>query len=1095
MTDSYKAGYDALLNYGGTSDLDPSVSLLDSSALGSSSSNMLTNLTEDEVSSENILGGNLIDGYTLARDAWFKSEDCLAYNSGTGFFLGWDSTLAEYVFFIGNSAGNKLTWNGTTLAVAGAITASTIDIGGSDATSFHVDIDGNMWLGAATFATAISSISNAGLLSTISANIGGWNVVSGYIYNLQSGTPTATPDDGLVLASGNEAMIVYEDTAKRLEVGYLSAGIYGLRGYATDGTTTIFEVSDTQQIIAGWNFTDAVLRSGSTDANSNVLIDSTNSLIRLGPTTGNYLTLDGANLRVRTSTFAAGLQGWSIETDGSAEFANITARGEFHSQVLSYNEVHTTAGSQLIATSAGKLKSDVTSVTSPTTFNVDIDDPDTGHTQVFSASDILYVKDGSGNANYWTISSVSDQTTFFRYVCTKNDGSAATFRAGAAIVDLGQSGNGYLYLTADDANGPFYSVRTHTGSPWTTTIERLRVGNLNGYLGYVADTYGLGVGSNGAGEANITIDPTNGIRVRTGTTSLFSVDMTGGALIADWNITTGYLYGLSSGTPTATPNDGIVLKSGATGGVIVYEDTAKRVELGYLSAGIYGIKAYATNGTTVIFEASDAQQLLGGFTFTDSQLSATAGGNTTILSSGLTAFSAGPTGTPSVTITQAGVLTATGAVIAGTLNPTTTAVAGEDITAGDAVTIRTNEVVKSIATHDARVLESSAGTNFGSADPAPTGSTNATNNGDSYFFIKFDLSTIAVTVADKAFLRLNFTNAYTSASDSYELNAYQVTGADWDESTITWTNKPAINASIDGSWEFSENSQLTDDYLEESAGVSYVLIDITTLYNAWKGGTNNYGVAVRFVERGTGEESAATTANIDVRTSENATAALRPTLIVSGVSDNVGKVYKSNSANFTDLFGPSGISTTTTATSATDTIQRSGVATNQSGLTPGKTYFITDSETISTTAGTVKQSIGTALSATSISIDSDTSKIVIDNIIWQASGSSDDHESTNTIFVPIGFSPKIIRFDGAIVDDTAVSAASGVWYNGTQLTNTNDTITNGYLAYRVYDVNQEISMTVTSVFDSGVLFTIHLKDIQGASSREKIIKGILTFQS
>src|SRR3990167_8155614 len=638
-------GFDALLaktdlEFGALTDLE-----------SGSAYNGTTNLVEDSVAPSDLLSGQFTQHLINARDGHIRSEDCLAYNSGTGYYLGWDSTLAEYVFFIGNSAGNKLTWNGTTLAVAGAITASTIDIGGSDATSFHVDIDGNMWLGAATFATAISSISNAGLLSTISANIGGCNVVSGYIYNLQSGTPTATPDDGLVLASGNEAMIVYEDTAKRLEVGYLSAGIYGLRGYATDGTTTIFEVSDTQQIIAGWNFTDAVLRSGSTDANSNVLIDSTNSLIRLGPTTGNYLTLDGANLRVRTSTFAAGLQGWSIETDGSAEFANITARGEFHSQVLSYNEVHTTAGSQLIATSAGKLKSDVTSVTSPTTFNVDIDDPDTGHTQVFSASDILYVKDGSGNANYWTISSVSDQTTFFRYVCTKNDGSAATFRAGAAIVDLGQSGNGYLYLTADDANGPFYSVRTHTGSPWTTTIERLRVGNLNGYLGYVADTYGLGVGSNGAGEANITIDPTNGIRVRTGTTSLFSVDMTGGALIADWNITTGYLYGLSSGTPTATPNDGIVLKSGATGGVIVYEDTAKRVELGYLSAGIYGIKAYATDGTTVIFEASDTQQLIGGFTFT----------NTTIAATNLT-FTSGAANTANISV-------GTGSNIAGINSP------------------------------------------------------------------------------------------------------------------------------------------------------------------------------------------------------------------------------------------------------------------------------------------------------------------------------------------------------------------------------------------------------------------------------------------
>lgn len=56
---------------------------------------------------------------------------------------------------------------------------------------------------------------------------------------------------------------------------------------------------------------------------------------------------------------------------------------------------------------------------------------------------------------------------------------------------------------------------------------------------------------------------------------------------------------------------------------------------------------------------------VGGWTLASTTLSATSGGNTTILSSGATAFSAWPTGSPTVTITQAGVLTATGAIING----------------------------------------------------------------------------------------------------------------------------------------------------------------------------------------------------------------------------------------------------------------------------------------------------------------------------------------------------------------------------------------------------------------------------------------------
>lgn len=48
---------------------------------------------------------------------------------------------------------------------------------------------------------------------------------------------------------------------------------------------------------------------------------------------------------------------------------------------------------------------------------------------------------------------------------------------------------------------------------------------------------------------------------------------------------------------------------------------------------------------------------IGGFTIGATTLSAASGGNTTILSSGATAFSAGPTGSPTATITQAGVAT------------------------------------------------------------------------------------------------------------------------------------------------------------------------------------------------------------------------------------------------------------------------------------------------------------------------------------------------------------------------------------------------------------------------------------------------------
>ena len=64
---------------------------------------------------------------TLPEAGWVRSGQT-AYDTGTGFWLGND--LGTPKFSIGNSAGNKLTWNGTTLSITGSITATTGTIGG-----------------------------------------------------------------------------------------------------------------------------------------------------------------------------------------------------------------------------------------------------------------------------------------------------------------------------------------------------------------------------------------------------------------------------------------------------------------------------------------------------------------------------------------------------------------------------------------------------------------------------------------------------------------------------------------------------------------------------------------------------------------------------------------------------------------------------------------------------------------------------------------------------------------------------------------------------------------------------------------------------
>lgn len=267
--------------------------------------------------------------------------------------------------------------------------------------------------------TTASTLTIVGAITATTGAIGGWTITSDTLYSLASGTPSASPADGIVLDSSDPRIIVYEDAAKRIEFGYLSAGVFGLKGYATDGTTVMFELSDTQQVIAGWNF---------------------------------------------------------------------------------------------------------------------------------------------------------DETYFWGLV----SGTPTSAPSDGIVLASGSTGGLVVY---------------------EDTAKRVEVGYLS------SGVYGLRAY---AGD---------------GTTVIFEASDTR-QFLAGLDFTDVHAYKLASGTPTATPSDGLVIGSSTTPGITIYEDTAKRIELGYLSAGVFGLKGYATDGTTVTFELSDTQQFVGGWDFDNEKLSA-----------------------------------------------------------------------------------------------------------------------------------------------------------------------------------------------------------------------------------------------------------------------------------------------------------------------------------------------------------------------------------------------------------------------------------------------------------------------------------------
>lgn len=101
------------------------------------------------------------------------------------------------------------------VTVRGAVSGSTIDIGGSDTSSFHVDIDGNMWLGNASYNSAPFKVSSGGALTASGVTVSGQiNASSGTFSG--SITSTATITGGTIQTASSGQRIVLSGTAFNL---------------------------------------------------------------------------------------------------------------------------------------------------------------------------------------------------------------------------------------------------------------------------------------------------------------------------------------------------------------------------------------------------------------------------------------------------------------------------------------------------------------------------------------------------------------------------------------------------------------------------------------------------------------------------------------------------------------------------------------------------------------------------------------------------------------------------------------------------------------------------------------------------------------
>lgn len=253
--------------------------------------------------------------------------------------------------------------------------------------------------------------------------------------------------------------------------------------------------------IANWDINSGVISCPT------IKLDGNNEKITIG--NSGELVIDGKNKRVFSSNYVSGSfgSGFLLSSD-LLEVGNISCRGIFRTAVFQKDIINVIAGSFVVSPNGDVLDADMTASESSTL--------KIKGTVTLAVGDILRIKEvnGANVDDEWL--EVTDATYAPIYSVTRDKGNSYTtganpaWKKGVAVVDYGQSGDGGIYMTASDSNSPYLSVYTHLGSPWSALTTHLRLGNLNGFLGYSTDLYGIAIG-------NVTnyfkYDPTNGVRI------------------------------------------------------------------------------------------------------------------------------------------------------------------------------------------------------------------------------------------------------------------------------------------------------------------------------------------------------------------------------------------------------------------------------------------------------------------------------------------------------------------------------------------------------------------------------------------------------
>jgi hypothetical protein len=533
----------------------------------------ITDLHEDKVSGWDILDGQLSadNGNVVLNSVTPKMTLGAAtdFLNGAGFFVG--KSGGYYSMHVGDPVGQYMSFNGATgqLYYTG-VTAGPVASGGTDSNSWIInqdltDTNVDLVFARTTGGNGIirwnGSVIN--VLNTLQENgvtvakqnrqilagnglTGGGDLSADRTIALQTpGTLSAASANN---AAGNHTHAITSSSNPGAAAALLATDASGFLTLVQLNTDTLADKSGGNLTIAPTG--DVVFNPAGKD-----LLPNANYDLNFGALSKKYLTLHAAELWVET--------------------------------LVAQNTLATISGRILVLTT-NILIADC--APAATTIDVKYNN--------LSNGDVVYLE-ASGKIEFMQVtSSASVIGGGYRYAVTRNlDGSGADqWYAGDAVANTGQTGSGFIDLysargvKSASESGPTIVGNVRNSATYNDWSPMWAIGNLNGLYGYGATTYGAAFGKYAANLPNITIDATNGLRIRNYTTDMLRFDVNGNGYIAGvLNIDTA--GGIFQGTGTfASPTtalkqynyNGIGVLEGWNGGIKQWAiDTAQAFQSAY----------------------------------------------------------------------------------------------------------------------------------------------------------------------------------------------------------------------------------------------------------------------------------------------------------------------------------------------------------------------------------------------------------------------------------------------------------------------------------------------------------------------------------